>query len=122
MNSLTNESVSVEAPEILELEIPKLDFTKLYCIFLKDTTFIKDDKITLSLQGLNQRELVITDLDVIWNEEHQAYMIKDSNLHLNKAVVTELVYHQIQFFTKLLDINDYNKLVYQYEKRRKAIS
>lgn len=103
----------ISKPEILEMEMVLPDYDKTYCIFIPDSKHIVDNKITLQLDDYRQKAHFQKTFSLIWYEELKAYLLKDSDLYLNKLVVTELVHQDIEFFTKVINVTEYNKLVFK---------
>lgn len=103
----------IKGPEILEVDMVLPDYSKTYCIFTKDNKYISDNKITLELDDYRQRDHFQRTFSVVWHEQLKAYLIKDSDLYLNKLIVAELTYQNIEFFTKIIDVTEYNKLVFR---------
>lgn len=93
-------------PEILEIENELPDFTKKYCLFLKHPV----DELTLQ-DHKNKETFTINPL-LIWVEAYSGYLLGDSNSHLNKLIATELITQDIEFFSKMIDVTEHNKLVY----------
>lgn len=106
-------SLQTTGPEILEMDMVLPDYNKTYCIFIKNSKYISDNKITLELDDYRQKDHFQRTFSLIWYDELQAYLIKDSDLYLNKLIVAELVHQDIEFFTKLINVTEYNKLVFK---------
>ena len=94
-------------PEVLELDVVDTDYSKKYCIFLS-----RPGKLIFTLTDYQYKESFEKEFDVSWSDKYQAYMVLDIDLYLSKLLVQELVYNDIEFFTKIIPVVDYNKLVY----------
>ena len=110
-------SEQIKGPEIVEVDMVLPDYSKTYCIFIKDNKYISDNKITLELDDYRQKDHFQRTFSVVWHNQLEAYLIKDSDLYLSKLIVAELTYQNIEFFTKVIDVTEYNKLVFRNDTK-----
>lgn len=100
--------MSTNNPEILELEIPNIDYSLKYCVYVYEEV-----KELTSAMDHQRKETIYLPAKYIYDEQEEVYLVADLGSRETSLFIQELAFLEIPFFTKHIKYTEYNKLLWQ---------